>query len=51
MNGQASFGWVLLVGGLVLAGLGLVWLSWPSLPLPGRLPGDIRVEGQRGTFY
>ncbi|MCX7819774.1 MAG: DUF2905 domain-containing protein [Kiritimatiellae bacterium] len=22
---------------------------WP--PVPGRLPGDIRIEGQSGSFY
>ena len=51
MNGQANLGWLLLVGGLVLAGVGLVVLLWPSVPWLGRLPGDIRVEGERGGFY
>jgi len=51
VNGQANLGWLLLVGGLVLAGVGLVVLLWPSVPWLGRLPGDIRVEGERGGFY
>jgi len=51
MNGPASFGWVLLAAGLVLAGLGLVWLVWPSIPWLGRLPGDIRVEGRHFRLY
>ena len=44
MSGQASFGWVLLVLGLVIAGVGLVWILAPSVPWLGRLPGDIRIE-------
>jgi hypothetical protein len=51
MNGQGGFGWTLLVMGRVLAGIGLVWILWPSLPWLGRLPGDIRVEGERVRFY
>ena len=32
MSGQASFGWMLLVLGLVIAGIGLVWILAPSMP-------------------
>ena len=51
MSGQASFGWVLLVLGLVLAGVGLVWILAPSIPWLGRLPGDIRIERENFPFY
>ncbi len=51
MNGPASFGWMLLILGLVLAGIGLLWIVWPSIPWLGRLPGDIRVEGEHVRFY
>ena len=51
MSGFASFGWVLLVLGLVLAGVGLVWILAPSLPWLGRLPGDIRIERENFHFY
>ncbi len=51
MSEHASFGWVLLVVGLVLAGIGLVWILAPSLPWLGRLPGDIRVERENVRFY
>ena len=51
MSGQASFGWVLLVLGLVIAGFGLVWILAPSLPWLGRLPGDIRIERENFHFY
>jgi hypothetical protein len=43
---------VLLVLGLVIAGVGLVWVLAPSLPwLLGRLPGAIRIERENFRFY
>jgi hypothetical protein len=51
MSGQASFGWVLLVLGLVIAGVGLVWILAPSIPWLGRLPGDLRIERDNFRFY
>lgn len=47
-------GRLLVFAGLALALIGLVlwfggsrgWLSWL-----GRLPGDIRIEGEKGGFY
>lgn len=35
---------ILVVAGLVLVALGLVVYASPSLPVLGRLPGDIRIE-------
>jgi hypothetical protein len=51
MNEHAGFGWMLLVIGLVLAGVGLVWLLVPAVPWLGRLPGDIRIERDNFRFY
>ena len=51
MSGHAGFGWMLLVLGLVIAGVGLVWILAPSIPWPGRLPGDIRIERENIRFY
>jgi hypothetical protein len=51
MSGQASFGWVVLVLGLVIAGVGLVWILAPSIPWLGHLPGDIRIERENSRFY
>lgn len=51
MSDHAGFGWVLLILGLVLAGVGLVWILAPSIPWLGRLPGDIRIEGENFRFY
>lgn len=33
----------LIIAGLVLAGLGIVLYAAPSIPLLGKLPGDIRI--------
>lgn len=51
MSEHAGFGWVLLVLGLVIAGVGLVWIFVPSIPWLGRLPGDIRIETENTRFY
>ena len=42
----------LVIGGVILIVLGsLFWLGAKiGLPL-GRLPGDIRIEGENGSFY
>ncbi len=42
---------MLLVLGLVIAGVGLVWILAPSIPWLGRLPGDIRIDRQNFRFY
>jgi hypothetical protein len=41
---------LILVGGALVA-LGLLLQIAPHVPLIGRLPGDIRIEGEHGTFY
>jgi len=51
MSEHASFGWVLLVLGLVLAVVGLVWILVPSIPWLGRLPGDLHIETGNTRFY
>ena len=39
-DGNGGFGWMLVIGGLVVAGIGLIWVLAPNLPRLGRLPGD-----------
>jgi hypothetical protein len=51
MSDHAGFGWMLLILGLVIAGVGLVWILAPSIPWLGRLPGDIRIERENVRFY
>ncbi len=47
-----TIGRYLMIGGIVLflVGGGLYLSAKFGLPL-GRLPGDIRIEGENGTFY
>jgi hypothetical protein len=44
-------GWALIVIGVVIAGIGAVWLLAPHIPWLGKLPGDIAVEGKSVRFY
>ena len=37
-NGNSGFGWMLVIGGLVLAGIGLIWVLAPNLPRFGAYP-------------
>jgi Protein of unknown function (DUF2905) len=41
---------ILIVLGVALIVLGLLW-PWLTKIGLGRLPGDIRVEGEHGGFY
>lgn len=43
-------GWLLVALGAALVLGGLVWMFVPWIPL-GRLPGDIRIEGQHTRVY
>ena len=49
MNNQPAV--ILILIGLLLAAAGLAWLLLPNIPWLGRLPGDIRWEGEHGSFY
>ncbi|MFL5242436.1 MAG: DUF2905 domain-containing protein [Gemmataceae bacterium] len=51
MDHDANLGWLLLIVGLVIAGLGLIWLFAPSIPWLGRMPGDIVIQGKNVRFY
>jgi hypothetical protein len=44
MTDHPNFGWILVVLGLIIGGVGLIWILAPSIPWLGRLPGDIRIE-------
>ena len=44
-------GWILIVVGLIIVGIGVVWLLTPHIPWLGKLPGDIAVEGNNFRFY
>jgi hypothetical protein len=50
-NGNSGFGWTLVIVGLIIAGVGLIWVLAPNLPRLGRLPGDITIEREHGGVY
>ena len=43
--------WLLIAAGAVLLIAGVVWLSAPSIPWAGRLPGDVSIERGNYRFY
>ena len=43
--------WSLVIIGVLIAGIGLVWLFAPSIPWLGKLPGDIVIERENFRFY
>jgi hypothetical protein len=45
MSDHAGFGQVLLILGLVIAGVGLVWILAPSIPWLGRLRATFVSSG------
>jgi DUF2905 family protein len=48
---MSNLGWGLVIVGLVIVAVGLFFVFGPSIPWLGRLPGDIRVEGEHTRFY
>jgi hypothetical protein len=42
---------MLIIAGLVLVALGLLLYASPSIPILGRLPGDLRIERPGFRLY
>jgi DUF2905 family protein len=52
MDPARELGKWMILGGLIVAAIGGLLFIGGRLPLRlGRLPGDIAVEGRRGSFY
>jgi hypothetical protein len=51
VEGLEPLGRVLIVGGVVLAVVGLVLVVSPNIPFLGRLPGDIRIENENVRVF
>jgi hypothetical protein len=53
MQGFETMGKMLILMGLFVVLLGLIMTFAPNLRIPflGRLPGDIRIERERFSFY
>jgi hypothetical protein len=50
-SGGNSFGWGLVILGLIIAVTGLIWVFVPNFLRLGRLPGDIVIEGKNSRLY
>ena len=50
MEGLEGIGRLLLMGGIILAVLGVVLILAPNLPFIGR-PGDIRIDSDNVRVY
>ena len=51
MEGLEPIGRLLIVGGIVLAIVGVVLVLAPNIPFLGRLPGDIRFESENVRVF
>lgn len=48
---MSAVGRALIVLGVVLVVIGALFVVGDRIPLLGKLPGDIRIEGDNTTFY
>ena len=51
MAGFGDLGKVLIICGVVIAGIGVLLLVGDKIPWIGRLPGDIMIKREKFTFY
>jgi uncharacterized protein HemY len=51
MNPLVSLGKVLIITGLVIAGIGILLVLAPKVPWLGKLPGDILLKKDNFRFY
>ena len=43
--------WLLIIVGVLIIGIGVVWLLSSAIPWLGKLPGDIAIERENFRFY
>ena len=51
MEGSATFGWALVVVGVIIVVVGLVFVTGGRIPLLGHLPGDIVIQRDNVTIF
>ena len=51
MNPMSALGKLLIITGLVIAGIGILVVLAPKVPRLGRLPGDVMVKKENFSFY
>ena len=42
---------LIILAGMTLVGLGIVILFFDKIPFLGQLPGDIKIEGRKTSFW
>jgi hypothetical protein len=51
MDSIDGLGRLLVIGGVMLAVVGLVLIVAPNIPFLGRLPGDIRIDNENVKVF
>jgi hypothetical protein len=51
VDGVDGIGRLLIIGGVILAVVGVVLVLAPNIPFLGRLPGDIRIDGDNVRIF
>ena len=51
MSPLGSLGKILIFIGVILAGIGVIFILGDKIPWIGRLPGDIYIKRDKFTFY
>ena len=51
MSPLGSLGKILIFIGVILAGIGVIFILGDKIPWIGRLPGDIYIKRDKVTFY
>jgi hypothetical protein len=51
VDGVEGLGRLLIVGGVILAAVGVAVVLAPNIPFLGRLPGDIRIDNENVQVF
>jgi hypothetical protein len=51
VEGVEGIGRLLIIGGVLLAVIGVLLVAVPNIPFLGRLPGDIRVDSDNVRVF
>jgi hypothetical protein len=51
VEGVDGIGRLLIIGGVLLAVIGVLLVAAPNIPFLGRLPGDIRVDSENVRVF
>jgi Protein of unknown function (DUF2905) len=51
VDGVDGLGRLLIIGGVILALVGVVVVLAPNIPFLGRLPGDIRIDSRNVQVF